>query len=144
MQHLPTLELAGTWKCLFTPAAVQTWREVGTHSERGHGGHVVLFQELFSGGSTFDCLETLGGILEEEVLSTRWLEHSERVIVAVETKFGLGIKIKWKWQSGYLLFFLYMSWVKRKTYPSLRVYKGVRCNTALNIYCMYSIHLING
>lgn len=149
MQHLTTLELAGMWKCLFTPAAVQTWREVGTNSERGRGGHVFVSQELFSGGSTFDCLETLCGILEEEVLSTRWLEHSERVIIAVDTKLGLGINIKWKSQSGYLFFFfvfLYMSWVyiKRKTYLSLRVYKGVCCNTALNIYCMYSIHLING
>lgn len=148
MQHLTTLQLAGMWQCLFTPAAVQTWRELVTLSERGRGGHVIVSQELFSGGSTFDCLETLCGILEEEVLSTRWLEHSERFIVAVDTKSGLGINIKWKSQSGYLLllFFLYMSWVyiERKTHLSLRVYKGVHCNTALNIYCMYSIHLING
>lgn len=74
-----------------------------------------------------------------QVIGTFWTSHRCRGHqIWSRNKYQVKVTIR------LLVVFLYMSWVKRKTYPSLHVYKGVRCNTALNIYCMYCIHLING
>lgn len=65
---------------LIQPAVVQTRRVGSALSEWIHGIHVLCSQKRLIACSNFDFLETLGGVLEEEVLSWIWFKHVKGAI----------------------------------------------------------------
>lgn len=54
----------------FETTVVQTWCSLTAVSQCGHGRHVLISQKLLIGFSGVDLLQTLSGVLEEEVLSS--------------------------------------------------------------------------
>lgn len=89
------------WICSVTvlliwmkPTVVHTWGACTALSEWSHRIHVLWSQKLFIGCSSWNLLEALSGVLEEEIFSCSWLEQSEWGITASVAKLGLQIETK--------------------------------------------------
>lgn len=80
---------------------VHTWGACTAHSEWSHRIDVIWSQKLFIGCSSWNLLEALSGVLEEEIFSCIWLEQFEWGITATGAKLGLQIETKSRYKTNF-------------------------------------------